>query len=78
MKSKIYPPGNLRLFTSCRSNDEQFSTELVERLVERLEEEQLPNLTLNEQQSLVVLIQATLAVSTTFMLLQFTSTFRID
>lgn len=48
---------------NTRSDEDQFSRSLVHRLLERLEEQQLPHLTPNEHASLMVLIQTTLEVS---------------
>lgn len=46
-----------------RSNHEDFSRELVERVVSRLESHAIPQMTPNEQAQLIVLIQTTLDVS---------------
>lgn len=45
------------------SDEEQFSRGLVENLITKLEEQPLPHLTPNEHEYLLVLIQATLEVS---------------
>ncbi|EKM61140.1 uncharacterized protein PHACADRAFT_134380 [Phanerochaete carnosa HHB-10118-sp] len=48
--------------TADESDAEQFSSDLVQKLVERLEEEPLPHLTPNEKDALIVLMQATLEI----------------
>ena len=50
------------LTNASRSDESGFSRALVTQLMERLEEQPLPHLTPNEQQSLIVLIQTTLEV----------------
>ena len=50
------------LTNASRSDESGFSRALVTQLMERLEEQLLPHLTPNEQQSLIVLIQTTLEV----------------
>lgn len=62
----IHPFEKRPLNLDLSIDEQQFSHSLVQRLVEQLEDEPLPHLTPNEQQSLIVLMQATLEVGKYF------------